>query len=94
MTEYIAIGSLILAVIGAAISIATSRAAVTKTEVDTLSTIITALQARVEALETELARWKRRYRALAEWVRNHGLDPDDAELAELVEHNGRGDDEL
>jgi len=33
-------------------------------------------QKRISALEREVRRWERRYRALCEWVRAQGLDPD------------------
>jgi hypothetical protein len=39
-------------------------------------------QRRISALEREVRRWERRYRALCEWVRAQGLDPDQMDLVE------------
>ncbi len=34
-------------------------------------------QARITALEREVARWQRRYKRLFDWVREQGLEPDE-----------------
>ena len=75
----------IIAIVACAISIfaavrswKTAQVAAHKDTIDTMNGVIEALKARVADLEAEIDKWKQRYKALCDWVRLHGLDPDDS----------------
>jgi len=80
--------ALVVSIVGITISVLNARSSARTDEVSTLTDIIHALQGRVDALEIEVQKWQRRYKALCDWVRGKGLDPDEAELMQFEDEGG------
>ena len=77
---------------GLYVSWRTSKASAKKDEVEALRGIIAelreyaeCLEAKVDALEAEVMRWKKKYNALRQWViARTGLDPEDQPTGQLT----------